>query len=249
MKIIKLSEIFSEYNIYQLKSYSENTPVRVFQKLFPNHYYSKDIKEFLSLHNYKSLKRGADLPWWGSGFFQCNDKNKVMIISQDSLSKDAGSIAFWAHLYDVINNKDEYEKYTSVLESKKLFTYNSWQKIYNQFLHWNINLDCCYITDASKVYKDGSYKDGDLDIKKSRELLYKEIEICKPNLIILLGTPPLKLLLPNVKYKDAVEDGVYLDFNDSKVVVAPFISGQGCTQKNYKERLEIATNLIKSYVK
>ena len=249
MDILKLSELFKEYNIYPLKSYSENTPIRVFQELFPDHYYSKDIEKFLSLHKYKSLKRGSDLPWWGSDFFQGSEKNKVMIISQDSLSKDAGSIVFWAHLYDVINNKDGYEKYTSSLENKKLFIYNNWQKIYNQFLRWNINLDCCYITDASKVYKNESYKDGDFDIKKSRELLCKEIEICKPNLIILLGRPPLKLLFPKVKYEDAVENGVCLHFNDSKVVVAPFISGQGLTQKNYRGRLEIATNLIKSYIK
>lgn len=130
MSISKLSEIFTEYNIYPLSSYIETSPVRCFQYLFPDNYYSKDIAEFLSLHNYKPVRRGSDLPWWGKNFFKSNEKNKIMIISQDSLSDDAGSIVFWSQLYGLINSKEEFENYTSLLKDKKLFAYNSWVKVY-----------------------------------------------------------------------------------------------------------------------
>lgn len=249
MSISKLSEALREYNIYPISSYIESTPVRCFQHLFPENYYSKDVEEFLSKHNYKSVRRGSDLPWWGKSFFQNNEKNKIMIISQDSLSDDAGSIVFWSQLYGAINSKEEYENYISLLKDKKLFAYNSWVKVYNQFLNWNINLDCCYITDASKVYKYGSYKDRDFDVKKSKELLCNEIEVCKPNAIILLGGQPLKLLFPKLKYSKTVEEGKHLNFNGIKVGVSPFITGQGHTQKNYKGRLEIASDLIKAVLK
>lgn len=99
------------------------------------------------------------------------------------------------------------------------------------------------------MYRYGSYKDRDFDIRKSKELLCKEIEVCKPNAIILLGGQPLKLLFPKVRYSDAVEAGRYLYFNGIKVIVSPFITGQGHTQKNYYERLGIATDLIKEILK
>lgn len=48
------------------------------------------------------------------------------------------------------------------------------------------------------------------------------------------------------QYGNVVECGEYLDFNGVRVVVSPFITGQGHTQKNYKERLDIASELIKN---
>lgn len=105
MYIDELSEMFTEFKVYPLFSYSENTPVRIFKNLYSENYFSKDIKRFLDLHDYKPVRRGANLPWWGKSFFENNNYKKVMIVSQDSLSDDAGSIVFWANLYDVINNK------------------------------------------------------------------------------------------------------------------------------------------------
>lgn len=248
MSIDKLSKIFFEYKIYPQCLYTANTPVRTFQKLYPDNYYSKDISKFLKIHDYKPVIRGADLPWWGETFFESNNK-KVMIISQDSLSEDAGSVVFWSNLYDVINNKDDYERYNSLLVNDNLFSYNSWYKVLEKLKDWKIDLDNCYITDACKVYQFGPEKQNKFDIKKSKELLHKEINFCKPNLLILLGSKPLKLLLPDVNYSGAVERGEYLHFGEIKVVVSPFITGQGHTQKNYSKRLNIASELISQYMK
>lgn len=73
-------------------------------------HYSKDIDTFLSFHDYEANRRGADLPWWRNTYFNNCSGQRTMIISQDSLSTDAGSVVFWANLYDVINNEDEYEQ-------------------------------------------------------------------------------------------------------------------------------------------
>jgi hypothetical protein len=248
MSIDKLSKIFFEYKIYPQYSYKNNTPVKVFQKSYPENYYSKDINNFLKIHDYNPIIRGADLPWWGKNFFESNNK-KVMIISQDSLSEDAGSVVFWSNLYDVINSKYDYDRYNKLLLNDNLFSYRSWYKVLEILKEWNINLESCYITDACKVYKVGPKETSKFDIKKSKDLLHKEINFCEPDLLILLGRKPLKLLIPDVNYSDAVEKGEYLTYGDIIVVVSPFITGQGHTQKNYSKRLNIASNLIKQYIK
>jgi hypothetical protein len=249
MCIDVISRVFADYKVFPEEAFKEKSPLRVFQKLYPDNYYSNEVEALIKLQKYKQITRGADLPWWGKEFFQCNEKNKVMIISQDSLSEDAGSIVFWSQLYGVINSKEEYESYNTLLGQKKLFSYNSWNKVNKQLGEWNIDLNNCYITDAAKVYKELSYKDRDFDNAKSKELLVAEIEVCKPNLIILLGGQPLRLLIPKVLYSDVVDNGEYQNFNGVKVVISPFITGQGHTQKNYKERLNIASRLIKNTLK
>lgn len=245
MNINNLSKIFEEYEIYPEETFSGNSPLRVFQRLYPENYYSIEVQELVHNQRYEQTKRGADLPWWGSEFFKDNKKSKFMIVSQDSLSKDAGSIVFWSQLYPVINSKEEYEIYNSLVDEKDLFKYTSWSKVKKQLSEWNIDLNNCYITDAAKVYKEASYKDRDFDNDKSKELLISEIEACKPNIIIILGGQPLRLLFPEFKYSEVVESGEYLDFNGIKVIVSPFITGQGPTQKNHKERLNIASGLIR----
>jgi len=248
MSIDVISRMFADYKVFPEEAFREYSPLRVFQKKYPDNYYSNEVEEMMKIQKYKQIKRGADLPWWGKDFFKGNEKTKVMIVSQDSLSEDAGSIVFWSQLYGIINNKMDYESYNSLLRQRKLFSYNSWNKVNKQLGEWNIDLNNCYITDAAKVYKEVSYKERDFDNAESKKLLVAEIEVCNPDLIILLGGQPLRLLIPKIEYSAAVDSGEYLDFNGVKVVVSPFITGQGHTQKNYKDRLNIATELIKKEI-
>ena len=44
------------------------------------------------------------------------------------------------------------------LNIKNLFAFNRWETMQKQLLDWNIDLRFYYITDASKVYKDDSWK-------------------------------------------------------------------------------------------
>jgi len=248
LKIELLSEIFSPYKIYPLLRYTEGSPVRNFQKLYPENYYSKAIEIFLSKHDYEPIRRGADLPWWGKKFFSKKEGYKVMIISQDSLSRDAGSIVLFAHLFNEINSQGEYDYYISGLNENQNFGYKNWRMVRDQFIRWNIDLDFCYITDAAKVYKEGSWKDGDFDRVRSKILLEREIDICEPDLIIMLGAKPLNLLKKRLKYSSIVEKGETISVKGIECVVSPFITGQGPTQRNYKKRLDIASEIIRSRV-
>lgn len=241
-RIIKLSNIFSQYKIYPVGKYISGSPVRCFQRLFHQNYYTSQIETFLQSHAYKPVQRGADLPWWGSKYFTDESGHRVMIISQDSLAKDAGSIVFWSCLYSLVNSEEEYSKFTQCLGEKKTFRFNSWKKIYDQLSEWNIDLQFCYITDASKVYKEGSWKDGDFDKIKSKKLLEEEIEYCKPDLLILLGSAPLAILDKNLSYRDVV--GTQIDINGFKCIVSTFLTGNALAQPNFKNRLKEASELI-----
>ncbi|QSQ08436.1 hypothetical protein H0A61_00758 [Koleobacter methoxysyntrophicus] len=171
-----------------------------------------------------------------------------MVISQDSLSRDAGSIVLFAHLFNEINSQGEYDFYISGLNENQNFGYKNWRMVRDQFIRWNIDLDFCYITDAAKVYKEGSWKDGDFDRVRSKILLEREINICEPDLIIMLGAKPLNLLKKKLKYSSIVEKGETISVKGIECVMSPFITGQGPTQRNYKKRLDIASEIIRSRV-
>lgn len=46
-KIIELSKIYSKYKIFPRATFHMYTPLSVFQDIFPNNHYSKDINIFL----------------------------------------------------------------------------------------------------------------------------------------------------------------------------------------------------------
>ena len=243
-----LSEAFSKYFLFPSSCYSVGSPLRFFQELYPQNYYSVQAGQLLISHLYPPTQRGSDMPWWGSKYFSDEKGYRVLIISQDSLASDAGSIVFWANLFNNVKSRDEYERYTSKLNIKNLFRYSSWLKVYNQLLEWGIPLDFCYITDAAKVYKSGSWKDRDFDRVKSRELLLEEISICKPDLVITLGSSPINLLNKDCNYGQLVEHGKTILLNGVECCIAPFFLGNGPTQPNFKKRFEITYQLIKSKV-
>lgn len=111
-----LAKTFADYKIIPKNCYVDNSPVRVFQRLFPDDHYAKDIERFIFYNNYERLRRGSDLPWWGKEYFSSKvGKKRVMIISQDSLAQDAGSIVFFCHLMPHIQNKEKYEIYLQQL--------------------------------------------------------------------------------------------------------------------------------------
>lgn len=147
----------------------------------------------------------------------------------------------------MVNSDNDYLRYLAGLNNNQQFRFASWRAIKNNLNTWNINLDNCYITDAAKVYKVNSWKDRDFDKQKSKELLEKEIDLCNPNLIILLGAAPLDLLKKEFKYSEVVESKAIL-IRGKETVVSPFLTGNAPTQVNFKERLANATALIKKCI-
>jgi hypothetical protein len=251
-KIEELAQLFAEYKIYPKSCYNNYSPVRAFQGMFPENYYSKDLETFLSYQNYRPAQKGVDLPWWGKEFFTAKAGFRILIVSQDSLAKEAGSIVLWGHLMPVINSEVEYKKYSEQLNTRKLFYFCSWSKIKSQLVEWGINFNFLYITDASKVYKEGAWKDR-VNREKSKKLLEAEIEFCEPGLIILLGRIPLCLLDKTKIYGEVVESRKNIFIKGVKSVVSPFFIGNGPLGNRYglgfKKRLEIASDLIKKLLK
>lgn len=245
-KIKELAQLFVKFRIYSNRYCNDGSAVRIFQKMFTYDHYSRDLETFLTFQNYIPERRGVDLPWCGKKFFTKQTDFRTLIVSQDSLAKEAGSIVLFTHLMPVIDNEAQYRKYTSQLNAGKTFSFNSWNKIKSQLIKWNIDFDFLYITDAMKVYKKGSLEDRDFDRKESKKLLEAEIEFCNPNLVILLGASPLHLLERDKNYASAVEGGKSILIQGRKCIVAPFLIGKGHTQPHFKKRLEMATDLIKS---
>lgn len=242
----QLTQLYADYKIYPLEYYKYDSPVRVFQSLYPNDHFSQDIEGFLQGHDYQKERRGADLPWWGKKYFSDEEGKRTLIISQDSLAKDAGSVVFFAHLMNSVDSVQEYKKYCEQLNENQSFRYSSWNKIRNQIKSWGLNFDFLFITDAAKVYKDDSL--NSFDRKKSKDLLEKEIEMCNPDFLILLGGAPLSLLRKDLNYRDVVEKSENISIIGRKTVVTPFPSGNGLTQENFEDRMEKATVLIKSLI-
>lgn len=244
MQIEKLAKLFSKFKTYPLGKYGDKSPVRVFQKMYPDDHYSRDLEVFLHFQNYMPEQRGADLPWWGKKFFTQEKGFRTLVVAQDSKALDAGSVALYVNLMPLISSKDEYKEYADQIGSKRSF-FNSWSIVKKQLEAWDVPYDFLYVTDAKKVYKKGSWDDQDFDEEKSRELLKAEIDLCKPDLVILLGASPLQLMEGGQNFATAVEGGRVIMSQGTRCVVAPFFIGMGRAGFDFKRRLEIATLLIK----
>lgn len=238
-----LAKLFALYEIYPRESYTADTPLRIFQRMVSD-YYSSEVNKLLSVQRYSAAKRGADLPWWGKGFFHKRKGFRTIIIAPDSKSPDAGSVVFFAHLFDHIKDSSEYQAFLEKLDDKWGFPHHNWRKLRQQFSDWGLDMEFVYITDAAKVYQENSTTE--IDFERSKELLYAEIEVCKPDLLILLGAAPLAILRSDLKYRSTVESKEYIEINQYRAVVSPFPASNGLGQKNFQARLKNATHLIKT---
>ncbi|MBA4603423.1 hypothetical protein [Thermoactinomyces mirandus] len=252
-KIRKLAKLFAEHKTHPYERYRDNSPAIVFQKMFPDNHYSKDLNIFFHYQDYSTDQIGADLPWWGKKYFTNQAGFRTMIVSQDSLESDVGSVVFFAHLLPCIQSSAEYAEYNDRLDHNQKYRYRSWKMVREHLIKWNLDFDFLYITDARKVYKPDSLQYKNIDRQKrrkyfnealSKRLLEAEIDFCKPDLIILLGAPPLKLLDRNRKYAAIVDNNEPILIKQRKTIVAPFPSSLSKTQPRFTERMSSATKLI-----
>lgn len=238
-KLEALAELYAKDRIYPLNCFTNSSIVRIFQKKYPQNHYSREVELILKRQPNEPAQRGADLPWWGSKFFSGTDK-KIMVISNDSLSPDAGSVVFYACLMQVLDEA----YYRDFIRNHNLTKFVSWKKAKNLLSRMS-PLENMFITDASKVYREGSWKDRDFNHIRSRALLKKEIEICNPYLVILLGEQPLRVLGFEQKYADVVGKAV-LSKEGKKYIVAPFPSNANA--RDYEERANNTFKLVGSYI-
>ncbi|RAP74360.1 hypothetical protein [Paenibacillus montanisoli] len=208
--ILELAQVYSNYAIYPKKRFIDNTALRVFQRTHSENHYAHEIEFLLQNQKDESDRLGADLPWWGKKYFTLDKGTRVFIISQDSLSEDAGSIAFYMNLMN--ESVMDTNSYNNYIHNNRLERFASWGMAKNYLIECGIDLDFAFVTDARKVYprdtmkfkqfiseqkrktlRDDSYVYGfqkdllNLNVKESKELLVSEINFCKPDLIITLG--------------------------------------------------------------
>lgn len=251
-KIYKLSELFKGYCIYPSGNYTGSF-LEHFLITHPDNHFSKDITTFLSIHNYQQDRIGADLPWWGEKYFSEDTGKRVFVISQDSNSNDAGSVTFYANLMQIMNEQ-QYKCYVSDFQR-----FNGWKMVRDLFELCGINLDFTYITDARKVYPIESIKYKNdisdnseiIDYKRkmrrkllcnkinnniNKELLFKEINYCKPDLILILGNTGLELLDVKEKLTTILEGNCFITMEGADYCVAPFPSGANGIYQKYKDK-------------
>jgi len=234
-QILKLAEIFAEYKLYPSECFDNTSIAHIFQSTHSTDNYSKDLHKILLMQQYKPEQRGADLPYWGNRFFQDNLSIRVMVISQDSNALDAGSVVFHACLWPYME-KEEYKKY---IKNNKLKAYAGYDL--SKDLIQVLDLDYIYITDASKVYKKDTREDKNFDKIRSKELIEREISICDPDLIILLGNQPMKFMGFKEEFKEVCNS--VLISEDKSYIIAPFPSRRNRT---YATRVEAAKTLFRS---
>jgi hypothetical protein len=240
-KIDILANLFSQYRIYPSECFNADSIVRQFQKTHPSDHFSVDIEQFLIHHQYKQERIGADLPWWGSNYFTDKSGPRVMIIAQDSNTKDAGSITFYANLMPIMSDT-EYKSYTT-----KFQRFDGWKEAKQLIKSFGVDFDYLYITDARKVYPSESlsYKEAPQDsedekiqkVKKrkslirsrksleiNKDLLLKEIECCRPDHIIVLGSSGLYLLDEAANLTFILENGNTHYMYGRNFMISPFPS-------------------------
>lgn len=180
--IAKLANIFVEHGIYSKNRFeSSDCPLRVFQKMYPEDEYSKQIEEFLKHQPDSHSGIGADLPWWGNRYFTDDKGIRIMIVSQDSRTPNGGSVTFYMpllkdnrrvnELRGIINSYSHWDPFVSFELTKDFFE------------KCNLNYDFVYVTDAQKVENNWE------------KLFELEIEIVNPDVILCLGNRGLTYLL------------------------------------------------------
>jgi len=238
-QLVELANLFNSYNIYPRRTITSRSAFRIYQHDFPENYYSLQMEQLIQSQAHESTQRGADLPWWGRHYFDETVGRRTLVIAQDSLSPDAGSIVFYACFMPGSGSAEV----RSWVSQHGLSTFRSWDKA-KRLLQELIDWDYTYITDASKVYRTSSWKDRDFDKRKSADLLRSEIEVCNPDLVILLGSNALALLHSDVEYRKVVGQQV-LQKENRDFIVAPCPSVANAN--GYEERKENTIKLVKAY--
>lgn len=227
----RLTELFCEYQIASKECLDhKKSPYMLIKKHCGHTKYFQLIEKMKGRLPNKSEQRGADLPFWGEKYFSKNEKGlRTMIIAQDSLTEDAGSIVFYAPLFRLNWSKETYNtKFYNHL-TKKTFSYNSYQEVFFALNTWQIDLDFLYLTDARKIYKTNNLpkKQQKIDKVASYEFIKKEIEIVQPNIIYLLGSQAFTLFgYKRDLYTEYVGKKI-IWIENTAAIVAPFVTGNG----------------------
>jgi hypothetical protein len=245
MGLDRLTELFCEYQIASKECLDhEKSPYMLIKKHCGHTKYFQSIEQMKWMLPDKSEQRGADLPFLGEKYFSKSEKGlRTMIIPQDSLSEDAGSIVFYAPLLRLNWDKETYNTQFYTHLPKKTFGYSSYQDVLFALNSWQVDLDFLYLTDARKLYKANNLpkKQQKIDKVASYDFIKKEIEIVQPHLIYLLGSQAFTLFgYKRELYAEYVGKKI-IEIENTPAIVVPFVTGNGNKGSNkdrFVERFE-----------
>lgn len=239
MGLDRLTKLYSEYQIASKKCLEhEKSPYMVIKKQCGHTKYFQSLEQFKERLPNKSEQRGADLPFWGKKYFSKGEKGiRTMIIAQDSLSEDAGSIVFYAPLLRLNLDKETYNTQFYNHLTKKTFGYNSCQDVLFALNSRQVDLDFLYLTDARKIYKANNLPKEQQKIDKVAlfQFIKKEIEIVQPHLIYLLGSQAFTLFGYKGELFAEYVGKKIIEIENTPAIVAPFVTGNG-NKGNNKDR-------------
>lgn len=236
MGLDRLTKLYSEYQIASKESLeNEKSPYMLIKQLCNHAKYFQSMEQLKERLPDKTEQRGADLPFWGEKYFSKNLKGlRTMIIAQDSLSEDAGSIVFYAPLLRLNWDKETYNTQFYNHLSGETFGYTSYRDVLFALNSWQVDIDFLYLTDARKIYKSNNLPKEQQRIDKvaSYEFIKKEIETVQPHLIYLLGSQAFTLFGYKRELFAEYVGKKTIAIENTPAIVAPFVTGQGKSNKD-----------------
>ena len=224
----KLSHIHAKYDVYSENQIKGNVKESIIEdirliprlKYLANYYdtyfdeYQKQIEGNWNNNTFKgdSIARSTDLPFIGSDVLESGTANYLFVFkgSLQSIEKLSMTVlsCFW-----IFNNNLQYQN---------IFNKYWPSQNYNLLLE-NLGITPeiakkSYVTDFARI----PHNKGTRDTKKCRALLLDEIEILKPNLVILVGAEPRNVFISE------------LERNPDKFITVPF-SLKGVPKKTQEE--------------
>lgn len=216
------------------------TPYHIISRELKNKHlsYFQMMDQFIQTQELTSDRRGADLPYIGERYFECDKGVRVMMITQDSDAPRAGSIVFLGPLLPEDYTMDEYRPI-----KRKMYDFlTPWQFHSGSYRHaveifkeWGIDLSFLYLTDARKVHLPGK---DEYDENLSLDIMEKEIEAVAPEILVPAGDVAFNFLRSFTDRTISTSVGdVGFFIKDIPVVRVPFFIGRARRKSN-----EIAFN-------
>lgn len=196
--IPNFDELRNHKNCNILNFCKEFESLKFFNKFFDDYFkYYDSLPSRLTpkSRNYINTKqaRGVDLPFIGNEVIS-SGKAKFMFVFEGSLSNNREneqdkvsnlaklSITVLSNFWHLVN-KNELD---IVFKNKvKFWNKKSFDKVKEHLHLMPIVIDNCFVTDAIRLSKEDDYTK--IDLKKNRELIWKEIDLLKPSLVICVG--------------------------------------------------------------
>lgn len=184
-----------------------------------------------------AILNGIDLPFW---FENTNPKRRIMIVGIDPLRNQESFSKYNASIFDDVIIGTPYAVHSKKIRSGRTLQYWNFIKSLkaDNLVYLTDIFKTFFYTDVSKKCRSYHYhKNNKAEYNCSHiEILKKELEIIKPDIIITLGRLPYELLTRQKLKRiiDNIENTQYVDEDFSNIPVVPMVHLSGAVMKKHK---------------